>query len=198
MIKIDKNLKKLIYFFKQTGYYDKQCFNYILNHTEISEENNFKEFDSINNYIKDDIENNILNDFYIAIPKITDIQTMLVCIYIIAHALNRYKNLGKEIKKSNLIEVLPVSLVRIYSVIYGNRRLQLKISCWQEDKLINGCLEELLISYDLQFIIAEFFVNTNIMLLPDAVFVDDMDKAKSRIRFNLWTTIEKDMSKTKN
>ncbi len=197
MIKMNKKIKKLISFFDKTGYYDERCFNYILNHTNISEEDDYKKFGSINNYIKEDLKNNKLKDFYITIPKITDEKTMLICIYIIAHALNKYKNLGKEIKHNNLEEVLPVSLVRIYSVLYGDKRLQMKISSWQEEKITNDCLEELLIAYDLQFMITGFFINTNIILIPNTYFIDDMKKAKREIRNHLWTTMELDKSKTK-
>ncbi len=194
MKKISKELNKLIDFFKLTGNYDEKIFVYLLNHMNIDD--SLTSIDDYKNYcVKKSFYNNKLKELKLFVPRIKNINTMLINIYVFAHAINDYNFLGKELKYSNVNEILPVSLVRIYSVLYLKRHNQIKINEFEYKNYFSNKKEELLIAYNYSLNITTDFLKTSKILIPNEFYIDK-ERAEESLSINLDSIIDKPKSKS--
>lgn len=185
MKKINKELKKLIDFFKLTGYYDEKMFCYLLDHMIIDNDVTNK----YDNYgIKKFFKNNKLINFNLFVPKIKNVNTMLVNIYVFAHAIKNYNDLRKEIKQSNTSEILPVSLVRIYAQLYLKRNNQMQIKEFEYKNYFSNKKDELLIAYNYSAKVADDFFKVGKILIPNEFYIDK-EKAESSLYINLYDDV---------
>lgn len=167
---------KIIDFFKHVGINDEDAFKYILNHKKYKFKNN-----SDSKYDINLITNNKkLADFTVDVPIITGSEDILITVYQYAKALNYYKKLNKNLKNDITIEILPLTLVKLYSEFYMDSKTTRDILLYEYKKALKSNDIPFLLAFNLQFNISEDYEETNDLLIPDKFYVDDKDALKQR------------------
>lgn len=171
-MELKKKDQELIDFFKLVGVYDEDVFKYIYNHKfDIKNKSEVIYLDL--DYLKD----NRLMGFTINAPVIKNNEDMLKNIYLFAKATILYKKINKIYSEEITDEILPLSLVKIYSELYLSHNMKKKISSYEYDKLNDNI--SYLLAYDLQYDITDNFLKTGALLIPDSFYVDDVSALKN-------------------
>lgn len=174
---MNKKENKLVDFFKLMGLYNQKAFDYI-NKNKVNLFNNRLNNELENYGINTKLEGKKLKSFEVVVPSITNEKNMLINIYLYAKALLYYNKLGKDLVEENTMEILPTSLVRIYSDLNLNNSMKKKISVFQENKVMDLVDEKLLLAYDLQFLNSNNYMRTGILLIPENFYVDNVNILK--------------------
>jgi len=109
-------------FFKEKGLYNEIIFDYLRNNEEIIDYNDIKKRKEIRCYYI--IKNKILTGVWVCVPKIKDYKTLLINIYIYAHAIQACNQLGKKFDNTKNTRALPMLYERIYLQENPNNELE--------------------------------------------------------------------------
>lgn len=174
---MDEKQNKLIDFFKLVDLYNKKAFDYINNNLINLYDKKTK--DKLVEYgINIKLKEKKLKGFSVVAPIITNERTMLINIYLYAKALYYYGKFGKRISDENTMEILPITLVRIYSELNLDNNTKKKINNFEECKAVDTMDEKLLLAYDLQFFNFDNYIKTGTLLIPESFYVDDVNSLK--------------------
>lgn len=173
-MKLKKKDKDLINYFKLVGVYDEDVFNYIYNHIV-----NIKNKSEAIYLDKDYNKDNKLIGFTINAPVIKNNEDMLKSIYLFAKSIILYKKINKVYNEEITDEILPLSLVKIYTELYLSHKTKKKILSYEYDKLNESDDISYLLAYDLQYGITDNFLKTGILLIPNSFYVDDVNALKA-------------------
>lgn len=105
---------RFIDFITRHNLYDNKSFIAISNRTTNIDYNNEQARDFIGCFYK--VENDIITDFKVCVPKIIDIRTLFINIHEYVHALIIYNSLGKKEDIGLEKEVLPLMYEEMYAV----------------------------------------------------------------------------------
>lgn len=136
-IMVENYYCKFINFFKASGFYDKEIFNYIWQHSVLF---NYLELENQNGigiyYIFN--KSNKLIDFKIVVPYIDSEITLFINIHEYMHAIDAYYKLGKKIKFDELCEVNSLLFENIYLSSTNNKQLEQYKSELDKDRIKSG------------------------------------------------------------
>lgn len=104
--------KKFIDFLKHYGLYNQEVFNFIKDKTRYVDYDKEEARDFIGCFPK--MENDIVKDIRLCVPKIVDDVTVSINIHEYVHLLKIYSYLNKEYKESKYEEVLPTAYEFLY------------------------------------------------------------------------------------
>ena len=104
--------EKFIDFLKHYGLYNQEVFDFIKDKTRYVDYNKEEARDFIGCFPK--MENDIVKDIRLCVPKIVDDVTVSINIHEYVHLLKIYSYLNKEYKESKYEEVLPTAYELLY------------------------------------------------------------------------------------
>ncbi|MBR2678809.1 MAG: hypothetical protein IKE63_05275 [Bacilli bacterium] len=104
--------EKFIDFLKHYGLYNQEVFDFIKDKTRYVDYNKEEARDFIGCFPK--MENDVVKDIRLCVPKIVDDVTVSINIHEYVHLLKIYSYLNKEYKESKYEEVLPTAYELLY------------------------------------------------------------------------------------
>ena len=132
------------------------------------------------------LDNEIIIDYNLCLPKIIDIQTLLINIHELAHTLITISNIGTKYQDNLYSECIPIAMERLY-ILNFQKNLLLEFNKYQlsilKEKSKNGIDIKYLLAFYYQFELCELYKFT-----PNLIFnhrfdkvLDDEDKILKKV-----------------
>ena len=119
-------------------------------------------------------EKGYLLDYQLCLPKIIDLQTLLINIHELAHALIVNSNIGTKYQDNLYSECIPIAMERLY-ILNFQKNLLLEFNKYQlsilKEKSKNGIDIKYLLAFYYQFELCELY-----KFIPNLIFNHKFDK----------------------
>lgn len=178
MIREERTNLEIVNFFKEVKLYDKEKFKKIEERKVTASDFEYDAYPILD-------DDGVLIDFWLALPKVNSTNNTLTAIYGYAKALMMLDKIGKNYEETNLDEVMPIALERIYLVLNRGKKDVRKFNKKQISMLNNADKEAIILALALQFQVLSDYEGVKQLLIPDEFYVDDLSLVRASAVKNL-------------